>query len=289
MPGRVSNVSLVPRRLCRPANYTTSPARETQSLGFSKNCVPEGLPHGADLLHLRNPTCDLATYQGGLSCCHHLWLLTDREQEKDISPDIFEYAIKFRFYYQEYREKTATAPASHQNLVRLYHQTEDAAGEYDIPLCDRNVTAVEDCVYTITAHWQVKDMLSPADVDPILGSSELGSPNASDAGIKIMFAGGHCHAPACISIELYNADTGALLCRQTPLFGTSVHPTEETPYDEAGYIAIPPCLWGSEEFGLEPAPLLTWETNLTSIKKNNNTHAHYGEMASWQMRGYATS
>jgi hypothetical protein len=34
--------------------------------------------------------------------------------------------------------------------------------------------------------------------------------------------------------------------------------------------------------------LLTWDTNLTSIKKNNNSYAHFGEMASWQMRGYAT-
>ena len=47
-----------------PVNYTTDPRRATQTLGFNKNCVSE--PH-ADLLHQRNPTCDLHTYQGGES------------------------------------------------------------------------------------------------------------------------------------------------------------------------------------------------------------------------------
>ena len=52
-----------------------------------------------------------------------------------------------------------------------------------------------------------------------------------------------------------------------------------------GYIAIPPCLWGSEEEGLAPPTFLSFETNLLSIKRNNNTNAHYGDMAMWQMRG----
>ena len=52
-----------------------------------------------------------------------------------------------------------------------------------------------------------------------------------------------------------------------------------------GYIAIPPCLWGSEEEGLVPPTFLSFETNLLSIKRNNNTNAHYGDMAMWQMRG----
>ena len=52
-----------------------------------------------------------------------------------------------------------------------------------------------------------------------------------------------------------------------------------------GYIAIPPCLWGSEEEGLVPPTFLSFDTNLLSIKRNNNTNAHYGDMAMWQMRG----
>ena len=30
---------------------------------------------------------------------------------------------------------------------------------------------------------------------------------------------------------------------------------------------------------------LSFDTNLLSIKRNNNTNAHYGDMAMWQMRG----
>ena len=50
-------------------------------------------------------------------------------------------------------------------------------------------------------------------------------------------------------------------------------------------MALPPCLWGAEDDGLMPTKYLSYDTNLISIKKNNNTYAHYGEMASWQMRG----
>ena len=45
------------------------------------------------------------------------------------------------------------------------------------------------------------------------------------------------------------------------------------------------CLWGDDK-GLEPSVLLPPNTELVSIKRNKNTHVgHYGEMASWQMRG----
>ena len=49
---------------------------------------------------------------------------------------------------------------------------------------------------------------------------------------------------------------------------------------------LPPCLFGSAEEGLPAEVYLTWDTNLTSIKRNNNTYSHYGEMAMWQNRGY---
>ena len=44
-------------------------------------------------------------------------------------------------------------------------------------------------------------------------------------------------------------------------------------------------MWGPEEEGLVPPTFLSFDTNLLSIKRNNNTNAHYGEMAMWQMRG----
>ena len=40
-------------------------------------------------------------------------------------------------------------------------------------------------------------------------------------GINLIYAAGHCHAPDCISMELFNADTGKLLCRMDPVWGKS--------------------------------------------------------------------
>jgi|TARA_B110000091_G_C13773451_1_gene457770 hypothetical protein len=101
--------------------------------------------------------------------------------------------------------------------------------------------------------------------------------------MTLIYAGGHCHAPSCISLELYRNDTGEILCRQLPVYGTGN--VKEDKYDEAGYVALPPCLWGDEDSLVTPFEL-PYGTPLLSIKKNRNTHVgHFGEMASWQMRG----
>ena len=119
-----------------------------------------------------------------------------------------------------------------------------------------------ECEHTITYKWTVSNM-------------------------RLMYAGGHCHAPACIGIWLYKNDTGKLdlLCHQRPIYGTGNVAADK--YDEAGYLALPPCLWSKDpKEGLEPPVWLGPNTPLVSIKKNRNTHlGHYGEMASWQMRG----
>ena len=105
-----------------------------------------------------------------------------------------------------------------------------------------------------------------------------------------IYAGGHCHAPACIGIWLYRNDTGhkdELLCHQAPVYGSGnvVQAKGGDKFDEAGYISLPPCLWGDDK-GLSKSVLLPANSEIYSIKKNKNTHlGHYGEMASWQMRG----
>jgi hypothetical protein len=81
-------------------------------------------------------------------------------------------------------------------------------------------------------------------------------------------------------MELYNADTGRLLCRGEPVYGQS-----DALYDEHGFLSIPPCLWGDIAEGLASPELLSLDTTLLSIKRNNSTLGHTGEMASWQMRG----
>jgi len=248
---------------------------------FVKNCVPG--PAG-ELLTQKNPTCNSVQYAGGLQCCGHRRIMLDIDQ--DIRPELLRYHMKFRFWYEEYT--TDGSKVSHYDLPRIYYQTEAWAGEYDIPpafampgkpipgypnwpantptpgtTCTGNCPDGADCecVHTIVYKWTVSN-------------------------IRLIYAGGHCHAPSCISIKLYRNDTGhemELLCEQVPVIGKgNVH---DDKYDEAGYIALPPCLWGDDE-GLNPSVLLPANTPMVSIKQNRNTHmGHYGEMASWQMRG----
>jgi len=249
---------------------------------FVKNCEPA--PYG-DLLTQSNPTCNSRQYGGGLKCCGHKRIMLDADQE--IRPELLRYHMKFRFWFQEYTPAINESKPSHYNLERIYYQTEAWAGEYDIPpafalpgkpipgypkwplnkptpgtTCTGTCPDGKDChcIHTITYHWNMSN-------------------------VRLIYAGGHCHAPSCISMELYRNDTGTpeLLCRQIPQVGKGNFPVDK--FDEAGYIALPPCLWGDDE-GLEPSVLLGPDTPLFSIKKNLNTHqGHYGEMASWQMRG----
>lgn len=242
-----------------------------QGIPFNKNCLSE--PAG-DLVQQANPTCWVDTYVGGQQCCHHGTVLLDTHQEQP--EELLTYQLKFRFYIQPYTEATRTAPASHRNLLRMYYQTEAWSSEYDVPKALPG-TPIQACVHEITAHFQVKDMLRNCDIrkDPNCWGNTTGYD-----GINLIYAAGHCHAPSCISMELYNADTGMLLCAHSPVYGQS-----HAVFDELGYITIPPCLWGEESEGLVQPAFLPLNANLTSIKRNNNTDGHYGEMASWQMRG----
>lgn len=221
---------------------------------FQKNCMPE--PHG-DLIRQHNPSCFIETYQGGLSCCHHNWVLLDANQTQPEHE--MTYYLKFRFWFQNYTNQ--------RDLVRAYYETEAFSGEYDIPKCPEGIPP-EECIHSITAHWQVKDMVDPK----YIGNS---------SGFELIYAGPHCHAPMCLGMELYNADTGNILCHVDGILGSG---NANITFDEKDYLKLNPCLWGQDR-GLLTPEFLKWDTNLTSIKRCNNTNAHYGEMASWQMRG----
>ena len=302
---------------------------------FDKQCLEE--PY-SDLIQQNNPTCNVGTYQGGLSCCVHNKFLLDTNQTIPWSNQPLEYRMKFRFYYQDYfpssaaystsinaddeddhdgnketindrnsnavdaatsaattdtstdirrrRRSNDNRPASHQDLIRFYWTTEAGSGEYDVPRCDSG-TPISQCVHVITSHWKVKDFVDDHDQNG----------NAIN-GIKLIYAGPHCHAQACLSMELYNADTGKLLCHVEPIRGGGRNINnnnegieEQQNYNEEGFIAIPPCLWSehnnnnSSSSSLSQPDFLSLNTTLMSLKRANSTFPHTGEMASWQMRG----
>lgn len=257
----------------------------------------------SDLKRQHNPTCDIETYQGGLYCCNHGESLLDRDQAIPWPDQFLEYQLKFRFYFEEYQ--LAASPGkennslalrrppedardeyqgpSHKNLVRLFWATEGSAGEYDIIQCtNKTVAPSSQCTHVITSRFQVRDMLHDCDThkDASFCTGKGSTDRNQTKGIQLIYAAPHCHANSCLSVELYHANTGKLLCRVEPIYGKS----SDRVYDEEGFLALPPCLWGDPEEGLAPPVLLPLEAELVSIKRNNSTLPHTGEMALWQMR-----
>lgn len=248
---------------------------------FTKHCVP---PPSGELLSQMNPTCNSRQYGGGLKCCAHKRILLDVDQPD--RPELMRYHMKFRFWFQEYN--VTGTNASHHDLQRFYYQTEAWAGEYDVP----PAFATPGIPIVGYPNWpQGKVTPGTSCTGPCPDGDRCVCAHSlvykwTVSNIRLIYAGGHCHAPSCIKMELYRNDTGhemELLCRQVPIKGKGfIH---DDKYDELGYIALPPCLWGDDK-GLQPSVLLPENTPLVSVKYNRNTHVgHYGEMASWQMRG----
>jgi len=264
------------------------PARGTWPGGF------DGRPYHADckapplsdLLSQHNPTCEVETYMGGIECCQDGTFLLDADQE--IPPAEDEVFFKWRFYFEDHE------PARHRRTVHVEWALNgcDSGGpagnplncrhiEYDVPQAAAG-TPPERAVHRVTSTWRVRDMLHhPCDE---LTDSYCADTRRAQEGLLLVMAGGHCHAPACIGMELWNADTGESLCEIRPVFGGS-----RRAMDEASYLWLPPCQWGHAKEGLRPPPLLHLDSNLTSVKRTNSTFGHPGVMAIWQMRAvYAT-
>eukprot|EP00117_Sycon_ciliatum_P044302 scpid42913/ scgid31984/ len=242
-------------------------AGSINGLPFTSDCMSE--PE-TDVAAQKNPSCSIETYNGGLFCCHHGVRLLDADQ--DVPPATDTFHMMFRFFYED-------PEPEEKNAFFVFHEVEANHGEYDVPKC-LNGTSSEDCVYTITGRWQVKDMIRKCRdrADPWCAPSSPTFPQSQK--IAMVHASGHCHGPACMSMELYNADTGELICAVKPILGEG-----DEPMNEAGYVVgIPPCSWGSAEEGMAEPPVLDLNTNLMSVKKSNSTNYHYGVMSHWQMR-----
>ena len=224
---------------------------DINGIPFYKYCLDE--PYG-DLVKQKNPTCSIETYIGGLSCCHHKYVLLDKDQ---VQPEhTMTYQIKFRFWFTEYKNQTG--------LVRSFAETERSSGEYDVIKCPPG-TPTKECVHIITSRFQGKDMISPQ----VRGKSK---------GFKFVYVSGHCHFGSCLTMELSNADTGELICHVDGDMGKN---RNDIRFDEKDYVKLNPCLWG-EDKGLMKPRFYSWDTNFTSIKRANATNYYTGEMALWQ-------
>jgi len=255
----VAKITLIPTQvsscLCAPTQTKYLSYMNSSMTQYNVYCEPE--PRG-DMAQQHNPACEMETYHGGISCCLHQWFLTDVDQEHLIPADVDTYYLKFRFYFQEYIPSTTTTQASHQHLHHWIFLIDAEINDYEEVKCADGTM----CEGSITARLTARNM-GLDDVPP------------NFTGIMPLVIAGHCHAPSCIREELYNANTGDLLCRVTALYGTG-----SEPHNEAGYVALPPCLFGYQD-GLRPPITLSPDTNLVAIKVFNNTYGHLGQMAQW--------
>jgi len=192
---------------------------------------------------------------------------------------------------EEDKQDASKAPlsvrASHSHLFKAYIQTEQWAGEYDIPPCDTHTTPNPfHCIHVLTSLIKASELFSNCSFPTNKDCADAVALKEGGGRFKLLYAAGHMHLGG-LSLELINADTGALICRNSPI------------YDEnTGLItSIPPCVWGDvnvlEEAreggqgqGLPAPPVLAGETRLLSIARYNSSgKGHVGVMASWQMRG----
>jgi len=214
----------------------------------------------SDLLRQRNPSCDVRTYVGGMQCCRHGNILLDADQEVPPEEDVVYY--KWRFYHRLWR------PADIQVYPLVWYLSHARKSiEYDATEAPAK-TPPSEAVHMITSNFSMADILTRSHISLPKGKN----------GVMLIQAGGHCHSPGCLSLELYNADTRELLCHIKPVFGTG-----SSAMDEAGYLWTPPCVWGSKEEGLLKPPVFHARSNFTAIKRVNNTVYHYGIMAIFQM------
>jgi len=91
-------------------------------------------------------------------------------------------------------------------------------------------------------------------------------------------------------MQLWDMDKNEILCSMKPQYGEG-DITDK--WDEYMYATLPPCIWGDgdsdsegDDAVLDKMPFVGWNTTLKAICIQNSTDAHFGQMASWQMRGF---
>ena len=168
----------------------------------------------------------------------------------------------------------------------MWWSTEAYNNEYDVPKssadCLDPATPPELCTHVIRSNFTGKQMFGSCMVggDPAACGDVDKIRDEAGGWFQMTYAAFHCHAPGCISGELWNMDTGELICRNVAEYGAGLAPS-----DEKGYVVgIPPCVWGSAADGLQAPPRIHLDSNLTTIKRANSTNGHWGVMALWQAR-----
>jgi hypothetical protein len=224
------------------------------------------------------------------------------DADQAIPPLVTQYRFKIRIYFTAYdRAASANGPAF-DNSMYLFWETEEWQTEYDIVQA-APTTPPHMASHTLTSTFKAVNLFggwgsdwscAPTETQCLQKRRECSYITAMDCGagptkgelpsdgrFRLLYASLHQHV-GLIRGSLVNVDTGELICRTEPIFGSS-----DTAHDEEGYaVGIMPCVWNA---GGDPAlpspPVLTLNTTIMSIAECNSSAAHWGVMALWEMRG----
>eukprot|EP00928_Gymnodinium_smaydae_P098588 TRINITY_DN9201_c0_g2_i2.p1 TRINITY_DN9201_c0_g2~~TRINITY_DN9201_c0_g2_i2.p1 ORF type:complete len:781 (-),score=80.76 TRINITY_DN9201_c0_g2_i2:119-2461(-) len=263
LPSDVSSCFCAPK-LSSYFVYMNQSRREFEGYDCVDEPRSDMLRHGDGTgRNVSNAACHMQTYHGGLQCCQHKFFLTDAEQAGQVPDQTDVYFLKWRYYFQEYVPASGATPASHLHLHHWVFLIDQQINDYE----EDNAHYGQKSIGKIEAHLTARDM----------GLEDIPS---TYKGITPLVMTPHCHAPSCMREELWNADTGEILCNVTVEYGKPNYGALSQVFNEKNYVAIPPCIFGHQA-GLQKPFTLSPDTKLTAIKYFNNTYRHLGQMAQW--------
>merc|ERR1712025_1427370 len=127
--------------------------------------------------------------------------------------------------------------------------------EYDVPLCTPGISP-EDCVHEMTS-TQFFDLMPNYHQDP--HKQEGVDPTEE---VDLVYAVGHLLVGG-LSLDLYDDETGELICHSAPTYGTGLEAGNEAHY-----------LTGMSDCVFDPPLKMKRETVVRTIARYNNTVAH---------------
>lgn len=202
-----------------------------------------------------------------------MFTLLDKEQKTPWQDQPLIYRMKWRIYVRD-NTVAKLAEVTQFNWGGMASPT-----EYDVPAC---AAGVHGCVQNATLN-----PVSPHWVHSMNGTWHLGQmsnanrgPQKLNGSVAFKTIHGHCHAPTCIVFTVYIAKTMEVLCEQRAAYGNS-----NKTFNEAGYLDVPPCVFGDADQGLNSLRALPLDTQLFSIKHCKANYGHHGEMSLWQTYG----
>jgi len=213
-----------------------------------------------------NPSCSIQTYQGGFRCCEHGVFVIDTDQYDIHQLPETTFYFKFTFEYTSVVPQVTLPvrpPACCDVTANL---TVGGNIEYDVPLCTEGIPP-EDCVHEMVS-TQFFDLMS--NYHSKEKKAEEG--DHSEDLVSLVYAVGHLHVGG-LSLDLYDDETGELICHSEPTYGDGLDAG-----NEKGYLV------GMSDCVFDPPRTMKRGQVVRTVARYNNTINHHGVMALWLMQ-----